>query len=157
MPYRNTAAFRINSIMGLLVMVGFFIALFYLMRGIFIILTWVAPVLLIAAFIIRKSVVINYGKWLLSTLKSNPLMGILAILLTVVGYMVVFPYLFLKALFVKKVDDLQQEHIRQTQGDLVDFEELDSQIFDEDGGFVELPPAGQSGKTKDSDYQELFD
>ena len=62
MPYRNTAAFRINSIMGLLVMVGFFIALFYLMRGIFIILTWVAPVLLIAAFIIRKSVVINYGK-----------------------------------------------------------------------------------------------
>ncbi len=138
-------------------MVGFFIVMFYLLRGIFIVLTWVAPLLLIAAFFIKKSVVINYGKWLFSTLKRNPLLGILAILLTGLGYMVVFPYLFLKALFVKKVDDLEQERIRRTQGDLVDFEELDSQIFDEEGGFIKLPPVDDSDKKKDSDYQQLFD
>lgn len=138
-------------------MVGFFIVMFYLLRGIFIILSWIAPVLLVAAFIIKRSVVINYVKWLLKTLKQNPLLGILAIVLSLLGYMLVFPYLFLKALFVKRVEDMHQAHLRQTQGELVDYEELDSNIFEEETGFNELPPVDRPAKKKDSDYQQLFD
>jgi hypothetical protein len=153
MPYRKTAQFRLDSIAGMLLMVAFFIGLFFLLRGLFWVLSWVAPVLLIAAFIIDRSVVINYGKWLIKTVKNNPLLGIAAIAFTAIGYTVVFPFLFIKALFKKKIKNAAQQHEREQQGEFVDFEELDSASSQEKP--FELPPLEK--KKKRGEYDQLFD
>ncbi|MFQ5447833.1 MAG: hypothetical protein ACE5FF_12970 [Saprospiraceae bacterium] len=153
MPYRKTAQFRIDSIAGMLLMVAFFIGIFFLLRGLFWVLSWVAPVLLLAAFIIDRSVVINYGKWLIKTVKNNPLLGIAAIVLTAIGYTVVFPFLFVKAVFKKKIKSAAQQYEREQQGEFVDFEELDSASSQENP--IELPPLEK--KEQRGEYDQLFD
>ena len=156
MPYRTTAQFKLNSIFGVLLLIAFLVGLFFVLKGVFWVLSWIAPVLLIAAFIIDKSVVINYVKWLGKTLKENPLLGIAAILFTILGYMVVFPYLFAKALFKKKIKDVQQQYEKQQQGELVDFEEVESKPNRQER--LELPRfEKQSKQEKRSEYDQLFD
>ncbi len=156
MPYRKTANFRFDSIASLLLLIAFFVALFFILRGVFIVLTYAAPVLLIAAFIIDRSVVINYVKWLGGLVKSNPLMGVAAIILSLVGYVIVFPYLFLKAIFKKKIKDVQKKHEREQQGELIDFEEIESKPnLDEP---LELPRMERrKPQEKRSEYDQLFD
>jgi hypothetical protein len=156
MPYRTTAQFKLNSIFGVLLLIAFLVGLFFVLKGVFWVLSWIAPVLLIAAFIIDKSVVINYVKWIGKTLKENPLLGIAAILFTILGYMVVFPYLFAKALFKKKIKDVQQQYEKQQQGELVDFEEVESKPNRQER--LELPRfEKQSKQEKRSEYDQLFD
>lgn len=153
MSYRKTANFRFDSIASLLLLIGFFVALFFILRGVFIVLSYAAPVLLIAAFIIDRSVVINYVKWLGGLLKSNVLLGIAAIVLSLVGYVIVFPYLFLKAIFKKKIKDVQQKYEQEKQGELIDFEEIESKPNLHDT--FELPKAQK--REKRGEYDQLFD
>ena len=152
MPFYKTAHFRLDSLAGVILLVAFLAGLFFVLKGVFIVLSWIAPVLLIAAFIIDKSVVINYGKWIINTIKNNPLLGIAAIIFTVIGYMVVFPFLFAKALFKKKIKDVRQQHERQQQGELIDYEELESKPT---RNTFELPPLEK--KEKRGEYDQLFD
>ena len=152
MPFHKTAHFRLDSLAGVILLVAFLAGLFFILKGVFFVLSWIAPVLLIAAFIIDKSVVINYGKWIIRTIKNNPLLGIAAIIFTVIGYMVVFPFLFAKALFKKKIKDVRQQQERQQQGELIDYEELESKPT---RNTFELPPLEK--KEKRSEYDHLFD
>lgn len=126
MIYRKTSQFRINSLLGLLLLVAFFIALFFILRGLLILLIYAAPFLLIAAFFIDRSVIINHVKMLGSKLKANPLAGAGLIALTLLGYMVVFPYLFLMAVLNRKIKDNHKRHEREQQGEFTDFEEVES-------------------------------
>jgi len=156
MPIRKTAHFRFDSIASLLLLIAFIVALFFILRGVFILLSYAAPVLLIAAFIIDRSVVINYVKWLGGLVKSKPWMGIAAIVLSLVGYIVVFPYLFIKALLKKKVKDVQQKYEREQRGELIDFEEIESKPNFQD--MLELPPMEKrKPMEKRSEYDKLFD
>lgn len=159
MPYRKTANFKLDSLASLLLLVVFIIGMFFVLRGIFFILSWIAPVLLIAAFVIDRSVVIDYVKWLGSLVKSNPLLGVGTILLSLVGYMAVFPYLFFKALFKKKIKDVQQKYEQERQGELIDFEEIESKPNPD---VLELPTLQkqerqQEKREKRSEYDKLFD
>lgn len=156
MPQRTTANFRIDSIASVLLLIAFFVALFFIVKGVFIVLTYAAPLLLIAAFFIDKSVVINYVKWLGDMVKSNPLVGIAAIVLSVVGYVVVFPFLFLKAIFKKKIKDVQQKYEQEQKGELIDFEEIESKPNLRET--LELPNLEQrKPQEKRSEYDQLFD
>ncbi len=155
MAFRKTAHFKLDSVASLLLFIVFIVGMFFLLRGIFIVLTWIAPILLIAALILDKSVVINYVKWLGSLVKSNPWVGVAAILLSLVGYMGVFPYLFIKALFNKKIKDAQRKYERQEQGELIDFEEIDSQP---NSDLLDLPQIKKNEEGQERDkYNQLFD
>jgi hypothetical protein len=157
MPYRTTAQFKLNSIFGVLLLIAFFVGLFFILKGVFWVLSWIAPLLLIAAFIIDKSVVINYVKWIGKTLKENPLLGIAAILFSIIGYMIVFPYLFAKALFKKKIKDVQQQYEKQQKGELIDFEEIETKP-NKPQETLELPRYEKQGRQeKRSEYDQLFD
>jgi hypothetical protein len=152
MPYRKSAHIRIDSFLSIILLIAFFVGLFFILKGIFWVLSWVAPVLLVAAFIIDRFVVINYGKWLVDTVKKNPLVGIAAMIFTVIGYMVVFPFLFAKALFKKKVKDVQKRYETERQGELIDYEEIESkpnaEVFD-------LPKLEK--RERHSEYDKFFD
>lgn len=137
-------------------LVLFFAALIFLIKGIFQIMAFVAPALLIGALIVDYKVVVSYGKMLFNLLKSNILMGIGAIFLTVVAFPVVAAFLLGKALFKKKVNQIRQDMETKTQGEFADFEEVDSEIKR-----VELPPPPKRQKEKlketRNDYENLFD
>lgn len=126
MIYRKTSQFRINSLFGLLLLVAFFIALFFILRGVFILLIYTAPFLLVAAFFIDRSVIINHVKMLGNTLKTRPLAGAGLIALSLLGYMIVFPYLFLLAVLNRKIKDNHKRFEREQQGEFADFEEVES-------------------------------
>jgi Na+-transporting methylmalonyl-CoA/oxaloacetate decarboxylase gamma subunit len=148
---RNTSPF--DSILGVVVLVAFLAGLFFLLRGLFWILSWVAPVLLLATLIIDKSVVINYGKWIYQTLRSNPLLGIGAIIFTIVGYMIVFPFLFIKAIFRKKIKDVARRVQKEKDGELIDFEELESKSSSSSKEErIEMPKLERR-----SEYDKMFD
>ena len=155
MANRSTASFKLDGFLGIIILVAFFVGLFFIMQGVFFVLKWVAPALLVAAFIIDRSVVINYGKWLISTLKSNPLFGIGAILFTIIGYMEVFPYLFAKALFKKKIKEVTQEYEQKQQGEFVDYEEVSSKKHKEEP--LELPRLEKMERKQRSDYDDMFE
>jgi hypothetical protein len=126
MTYRKTSSFRLDGITSILILIGFLVAMYFIVKYTLIALTVVAPILLIAAFIIDRSVIFNYVKWIGSTLKSNPLLGIGAILFTIFGYMLVFPFLFGKAVLKKKFKQAQQQYENERNGELIEFEELES-------------------------------
>lgn len=151
--YRKTTGFRFDGITGMLILVGFLVAMYFIVKYTLIALTVVAPLLLIATLIIDRSVVFNYIKWIGSTLKTNPLLGIGAILFTIFGYTLVFPFLFAKALLKKKFKKARQEYENEHQGELIDFEELETKPKNEKP--LELPQLKK--QAKGSEYDQLFE
>lgn len=108
--------------MGFLVAVAFFILLFFMMRGIFTILAWAAPFLLIAAILINYRTIINFGKWLYKLITGNPVVGIIALVLCFFGFPVVAGFLFGKSLLDRKVRLMLEEQV--AQDDFIDYEEI---------------------------------
>lgn len=134
--------------MGLILMALFFVAMFFILGGIFKILAWLAPVLIVLAVIINYRTVINYGKTLWSLLRRNPLMGILGVVLTVIAFPVVSAYLFGRSLFDRKLRRLEQDYTRRKQGEFVDYEEIV-----EDDDHLELPELKRrQPRSRDDDY-----
>jgi uncharacterized integral membrane protein len=152
--YRKTSGFRFDGITGVLILVGFFVAMYFIVKYTLIALAFVAPLMLIATLIIDHSVVVNYLKWIGSTLKTNLPLGIGAILFTVFGYALVFPFLFAKALLKKKFKQAHQQFENERQGELIDFEEIESKPNPNKEKPLELPQLKK--QTKGSDYDQLF-
>jgi hypothetical protein len=119
-----------SSIIGVVLGILFLLGLFFVARFIFTILYYLSPVMLIAALIIDYKTVTGYGKWLVDKVKTNPLLGIGGILLTILAFPLVSLFLLGKALFKKKVREVEQEVERQREGEYVDFEELNSEPMD---------------------------
>lgn len=154
MVNRNAASFKFDGLIGIIFLIAIFVGIFFFLKGVFFILQWVAPVLLVAAFFIDRSVVINYVKWLGKLVKSNPLTGIGAILLSLLGYMVLGPYLFAKALLKKKIREVTQEFDKQQKGEFVDYEEISSQPKKQET--LELPQLEKMERKQQNDYEDMF-
>ncbi|MCB9283345.1 MAG: hypothetical protein H6563_04665 [Lewinellaceae bacterium] len=126
MENRKEFEIRGNTWGAILVMVIALIALFFIAKGVFFLLSILAPVLLIAAVIIDHKVLVNYVKWLVGMVKRNVLVGLVAIVLSVIGYPVVFALLFGRALMNRKIRDIEKQERVFREGELVDFEEMES-------------------------------
>lgn len=145
---------RANGIIGLAMVILFFIALFFIARGIFTLLAWLAPALIIGALLINYRTVLGFLKYLWNLLRRNPLMGILVVILTIIGFPIVSGFLFGKSIFDRKVRKIEAEMRRHREGELIDYEE----IREEEGEILDLetlpPPEKRKG---DSPYDDLFD
>jgi hypothetical protein len=108
------------------------VALYYMLRGLFYLLAWAAPVLLVLALVINWRAVADTGKDFLALLERNPLAGLLMGFLGVVGFPVLTLYLVVKALGYNKLKEMQQQFGSSTgnkamgQDEFVEFEELES-------------------------------
>ncbi len=123
-----------NSIASILFLVLIFVGLFFVAKGVFWILSWLAPVFLILTLIIDYKVVVSYGTWLVNLLKKNILMGLGAVLLTVFGFPVVSGFLFGKAIISKKIKEKlgQFEQPTQKKEEFVPYEEVEDDIIVEE-------------------------
>ena len=144
----------INVIFGVVFLVFALMAVFWLAKGIFTILAWLAPILLIATLIIDYRIILNYGKWILHQLKTNTLVGVGMSLLTVVGFPVVSFFLFGKALLKRKLKSLESSYRAERTESYSEYEIVEEDI----STTLELPPLERrKAKTASDDYEQLFD
>jgi hypothetical protein len=129
MENRNEFQFRSNNTWGgLIVLIVLLVLLFFIARGIFKLLSFVAPILLIAAAIIDHTVIVGYVHWLVKLLKRNVLIGLGAIVLSIVGFPVVSAFLLGRALMNRKVKSMERQSRVERDGELIDYEELEPPV-----------------------------
>ena len=154
-PGGGKSPFNLGS---LLIAVVALIMLFVIARFVLRLLYFIAPFLLIATAIIDYRVVTGYISWLVGMVKKNTLLGIGAIVLSVIGFPIVTVGLFGKALLNRKVRQIQkdkeQEMIRPAIGEYVDFEEVKKERA------MRLPEIERREETrrpnKDNEYDQFF-
>lgn len=128
-------------IMGILALVLFW----FLLKGLYTLLYWVAPVLFVLALIINWRAVSDTGKDFLSLFKREPIMAIIVGAVSVMAFPLLALYLFLRALGYKRLQEIKRQFGAETtspprEEEFVDYEELDSQP---------MPPPRTSGKPLD--------
>lgn len=149
-----------NGIVGALILVLFFVALFFVARAVFNLLAFVAPILFILALILDYKGVINYGKFIIKLVKEQPALGIIAGILSFVGFPIVSGFLFFKAVGKRVI----KSKLKQKEPEFAEFEEVE-----EDEDFLDLPELekpvqvkpnaskGNTPKEETNDYEQLFD
>jgi hypothetical protein len=115
-----------NAIIGVAVIVIFLVGLFMLARFVFRILAFLSPLMLIAALVIDYKVVTGYLGWIGKVFSRDKIAGVLIGILSVIGFPVLSAYFLGKALLNKQIKKAKTEHERRRDGDLVDYEELDT-------------------------------
>jgi predicted membrane protein len=145
---------RMNGIVGIVFMVLVFVALFFIAKGIFTVLAWLAPALIIGALLIHYRTVLNYLRFIFSLLQRNLFAGILVIILSVIGFPILSGFLFGKAILDRKVKKLHQAHEARQEAEYVEFEEV---IRHEEEKKLDLPPMEKRPPAqKDNQYEDLF-
>lgn len=97
-----------------------------LARFVFRLLAFLSPLMLIAALIIDYKVVIDYFKWIRNTFRRDAIAGVIIAILSVFGFPVLSAYFLGRALLKKQIKKAKTEYERRRDGDLVEYEELDT-------------------------------
>lgn len=148
--------FRTNGIFGFLFMVLVLVGLFFIARGIFKLLAIASPFLILGALIINYRTVLNYLKFMLSLFQRSVLTGIIAVLLSVIGFPILSGVLFGKAILDRKFRKLQQKIKEQHEGEYVDYEEVSRQRNSREET-LDLPSFEKpQPQKKDTRYEDLF-
>jgi len=121
---KNTGAW----ILGLVGLIAFFFVLFWMLKGLFSILAFIAPVLLVITAIINYRVITGYVKMLWDVFNKNWMMGILGVILTVVGFPLISGFLFFQALVMRKVGSIQADIETKRKGEFVEYEDLSDEV-----------------------------
>ncbi len=98
--------------------------------GLYNLLWYIGPILLIATLFMDRQVVIGYGQWILKQFKSNPAVGIGAGILSFFGFPFVSAFLFGKAMLKKKLN-IGGEGPEKKKEDYTEFEEIESETLEE--------------------------
>lgn len=129
------------------------VLLYFIAKGIFTLLSWLAIPLFIGALIIDYTVVTDFVKFVFKLLKENPLMGIVAIVLTAVGHSVVSAFLFFRALMRRQMKKVTDKIKQEKEPEFTEYEEVK-----EDEDFLELPEAQkQTSRGNSNEYDGLFE
>lgn len=143
-----------NGIIGFLFLIALIAGVFFIAKGIFKLLYLAAPVLIILALIINYRTVVNFFKWLFGLFKRSILTGIIAVILTIIGYPIVCGLLFGKSILDRKIRKLQQSQRAEREGEFVQFEEVIKPRREEK---LDLPPMVKQHPTpKENPYKDLF-
>lgn len=97
-------------------------------RGVFRLLSWLAPVLIVITLIIDYRVVTNYGKWLVNLLRNQTLYGVLACIGTIFLFPFVAGWLFFRAILRRRIKKVIGNRPSAKIDEYVDYEEVDSEI-----------------------------
>lgn len=145
---------KTNGIFGFIFLILMMLALFFVVKGIFKILTIAAPVLIIGALIINYRTVVNYFRFVLSLFKRSVLTGIIAVILSIIGFPLVAGILFGKSILDRKVNKLRKDIETRRQGEFVEFEEVVPRRKEQP---LDLPPIEKARPTqKGNQYEDLF-
>ncbi len=138
---------------------------YYLLQGLYYLLLWAAPALLVLALIINWRVFPDTIKSWLKTLETNPLSALISLALAVLVFPFFSLYIFLKAVGYRKMEQLRRqfgepESPRDDEG-FVEFEELESKpkrSYEQEAELPEPPaePEKKSPPKEQNPYDSLF-
>ncbi len=147
-----------NPFIGVLVILLLFVMIWMAIsavRGVFMILSWLALPLFVLALILNYSVVTDYFKWLWKMLREDTVKGLIYSGLSIVAYPVVSAYLAFKA-FTNNRWTNPKAGGNKSKGDYIDYKEVE--ITDEED-FLELPELDvmkKDSKNADNKYDDMF-
>ena len=115
---------------GCLVFLAAFVFIsYYLLKGLYYMLWWAAPALIVLALIVNWRVFPDtISKWL-DTLETRPISGLFQAAFAVVAFPFFALWLFLKSLGYRKMQEFQkgfEQAQKPPQDDFVEFEELET-------------------------------
>lgn len=149
--------------LGCLIMFALILAAgYYLLKGLYYLLWWAAPALIVLAVVINWRVIPHtITKWL-DQLETRPVTALITAAFAVLGFPFFSLWLFLKALGFKnlqKMQEAQQQASRQQQ-EFTDFEEIESTPIGDSPGPepVEPPdiPEKEKQKKDENPYDSFF-
>lgn len=150
---KNKPLGNFGPLIGLVV---FIFIMYFLITGLFKILSVAAPFLLVGAALLDYTVITDYAKFIFKLLKENILFGLIAILFTIVGHAPVAGYLFFKAWARRGI----KKHINNVEREANKYEEYEEVKEEKEDDFLILPnvekPVEVKRDNKDNDYQDLF-
>jgi len=124
-----------GTILGFIIIAALAMVVWFFLKSIFAVLSFVAPVLLISTLFLNFDVVKDYGKFLVNTMKTNPGMGILYGVGTFLAFPLVVAYLFSKALITRQIGKKFGKKKEKFDG----YEDITDKKKEEDEDFLELP------------------
>lgn len=145
--------------MGLVIMVLFVVLLYYLFSFVFSILSWLTPVMVIAALIINYKVYIDYFQMIMGLVKKNAFLGIATGVMSFMAFPLVAGYLLVKALLFRKIGKMKTDMRTAEEKEYVEYEEV------EDEDYVNLEPLDLEPLEKEviiekkphtNEYDDLF-
>lgn len=150
-PPRQKFEIRIGGILGFIVLVLLLVGLFFIAKGVFRLLSFIAPLLLIGALIVNYQTVLGYIRWIWDLLRTRPVWGVIAILLTIFGFPVVCAILFGKAFLDRRISSYREKIRKHTEGELTEYEDIteDEKTLD----LKSISPEAQKGNI----YDDFFD
>ncbi len=145
---------------------------FLVLRGLYHLLAWVAPVLLVLALVIRWQVFpATFRNWI-NTLKTNPLIGVLQLVFAGLAFPFFALYMFLLAVGGNKMEQLrdqfqQPRNTRAVEEEFTEFEEIESRPKGEPRSREPIeppiiireeppPPRPAEPKKPENPYDQLF-
>lgn len=152
---------QFTGIGGMIMAALFFVALFYLAKGFFSILYWVAPILLIITLFLDHKTVLNFVKYVFNSYKSNLPVALVLTALTFFFPPVVIGFLFGKVLLKRKINKVIGDH-KEKKEQYAEYEVVEEE---EEEDFLELPQlevvkekaSTQKTEKPKNSYDDLFD
>jgi hypothetical protein len=136
----NSFSFKGGGLYGLIATILLFIAVYYIAKGVFWVLYWVSPLMLIATVVLDYQVVINYLKMLWGMILRSPITGILASIISFFAFPIVILFLLGRAWFGYYIRKKQREQnaffqqfheTQQREEEFVPYEEvIDNRLDD---------------------------
>ena len=144
-----------GSIVGIVMILGIAMMAWFAVKGLYNILYFIAPVLFIATLFLKRSVFVDFGKYIASIFKENPGKGLLYGIGTFVGFPLVLAYLFVKALTMYQFE--KRFGKKEAEEKFAEYEEVEEQEVEEDD-FLDLPEIEKAEPIKDTnnEYEDLF-
>ena len=122
--------------------------------GLYNLLWYIGPILLIATLFMDRQVVFGYGKWILKQFKNNPIVGVGAGIFSFFGFPFVSAFLFGKAMLKKKLNIGQEHRSTKSEDGYTDYEEIETESMEE----FDLKEIEKDIEELDAeDYENFFD
>lgn len=153
---RQSKSSPFTGVVGVLVAIVAFFMLFKIASFFFWLLWKVGPLLFIASLIIDHKVFTGYVNNIYSLFQRNWVYGLVAGAFSVVLFPLVALYLLGMALFKKKVGQAQEEAYNRRHGELIDYEEIDSEPMDLDIPEELPPPPSAARRQGGNTYDDYF-
>ena len=115
--------------LGCLLMLALLIfAGYYALKGLYYVLWWAAPALIVLTLIINWRVIPDTLKNWFKSLETNPLSGLISAAFAVLAFPFFSLWLFLKALGYRKLASMEREYgaAEPPKEEFIDFEEIES-------------------------------
>lgn len=124
----NNRIFKINPLTGLLVAVLFMAMIWFLISGLWKLLSIFAPFMFIASFLLDKKVPLNYFKWLGKQYQVNLMGGLALTALSAIGFPFLIAFLFARSLMNYRMGRRMKQQEEELEGDYIEFEELEDPL-----------------------------